>query len=101
MALLLPVAWLMPSRWWSAICRRLASWRPGPLARRREREASRIPKELVELSGAPATELANARMAIFYEELLQTLRLHGPGGWSPVIHVDGIEHVKVAQDEGR
>lgn len=101
-AVLAPVAWLLPEHvaWWpisQALSRAIAALRPG-ITRLRTDTLQRTLG-----ARAAATDLGQLRidvMAIYMEERLEILRAHRPGGWRPRLEIHGREHLDAARAAG-
>jgi KDO2-lipid IV(A) lauroyltransferase len=102
LALLLPVAWLVPARRWGPVCRRLGQALVALGARRSAPWRHRLPETVRDptvLRALPA--LPGQLLAQKIEALLQVLRAYRPAGWRPAIALDGREHVDRALARGR
>jgi uncharacterized membrane protein YbhN (UPF0104 family)/lauroyl/myristoyl acyltransferase len=98
---LLPVAWLVPERWWSALCLRGAwvmSW-VGSAGRRRRLQVMDQAR-----SGAPdlppAAVIDQYLAAGRLERMLQELKELRPGGWRPRIEPQGAAQIREALARG-
>lgn len=101
-ALLLPLAWLAPSRWWAPTCVLLSE----TAARLAPRGTSRRIEQVRERCGArddlPAPRfIVTHTSAARIERHLQYLRELRPGGWHPRIELTGAEHIDAALAKGR
>lgn len=101
LALLLPVAWLVPARRWGPICRLLGD----ALARLGARRSAPWRHVLPQVARDPTVArvlpaLPGQLLAQKIEALLQVLCAYRPGGWRPEIALDGRRYVEEALARG-
>jgi lauroyl/myristoyl acyltransferase len=101
LAVLLPVAWLVPARRWGLVCRVLGGALDRLGARRNAPWRHALPQVVRDpaLAGTlPA--LPGQLLAQKIEALLQVLCSYRPGGWRPAIALEGRRHVDEALARG-
>jgi lauroyl/myristoyl acyltransferase len=121
LAVLTPLAWLLPERAWRRTGGFFAPLAGRVMARQTRESVARIRelggKSLGETGasqagggqagggqagGGPAPEaVQDELMATYVEDILHVLRQLGPGGWSPEIDVAGAEHIDGALSAGK
>ena len=111
LAVLTPLAWLLPERAWRWTGGFFAPLAGRVMARQTRESVARIRelggKSLGETGtgqagGGPAPEaVQDELMATYVEDILHVLRQLGPGGWSPEIRVAGAEHIDGALAAGK
>jgi lauroyl/myristoyl acyltransferase len=95
------VSWLIPQRYWLSISKGLADARQ--LSRRDcPARAARV-AALLQGRTVPMQpqEIVRTVDAYYFLERLQLLRLYRPGGWNPVVRLEGAEHIERALDAGK
>lgn len=101
-AVLGPVAWLLPERAWTPIGHlmsvAIARLWPGVTRTRTATLAGALGGRDI---GVPLAALRVAIMDGYMEERLEILRAHRPGGWQPRIRLVGREHLDAALASGR
>lgn len=95
---LAPAAWLLPQSAWSPLAGACASLHIRLRGSAARRLAGHSALAAVGLSSAA---LERSLLAGRYEEILQTLREHRPGGWRGTIELVGHEHLDDALAMGR
>lgn len=95
---LTPAAWLLPEGAWPRLARLLASLH---LAARGSGAADLAGHPALDATGFSLAGLERSALAGMYEETLQMLREHRPGGWAGSIRLRGGEHVEAALAKGR
>ena len=101
LALLLPLAWILPERWWALL------WRAGvhlPFLAGRgaiRRTAKSIEAALGDVGTDRARAIARGIKAAVYEIRCQDLRAWRPGGWTPKISLEGETHLIEALKGGK
>lgn len=96
------LAWLLPDRLCLSLCR--AAVRVfACLDRRRYQRFVRIVQPLLDGAGArrDADAIVESAIALRHLERLQLLRFYRPGGWQPVIRLQGAEHLDAALARGK
>lgn len=96
-ALALP-AWVLPERAWSPLARLCATVH---LALRGSQAADLGGHPSLAATNHSLKALERAVLAGNYEEILQTLREHRPGGWRASIRLEGLAHLENALAAGR
>ena len=100
-AVLTPVAGLVPERAWHRLTSALAAVAmTGGLAGGRDL-ARRLARYFDGRPPAPADKLAASALGRYIDATLQVLRGHRPGGWRPAIDLAGAEHLQAALERGR
>lgn len=100
-AILTPVAWLVPETRWHRLTAGVAAAITGrglagtpALIRRLDRYFGAEPP-------APAATVAASALGHYVDTTLQVLRGHRPGGWRPAVDLMGAEHLHAALERGR
>jgi lauroyl/myristoyl acyltransferase len=95
-------AWLVPPRYWCRVAYVCAAIGVALHPRRTARNTEIIKAILGGDEGQPsAVEIERGFFAGRLEERFQYLRSHRPGGWDPIIRIQGVEHVEAALARGR
>jgi len=95
-------AWLLPERFWTAVCRAAAPLAVPMFAAAPARTLDRMLETSRELrSRDQASALLRQLTAEHVETLLQVLKCHRPGGWRPSVSLNGRGHVGEALAAGR
>ena len=90
-------AWCLPERCWFGLCRHVAGLQPDGL----DQQAQRLAAMLGSLGQAgTAREVARCHQAFIRLDQLCFLRSHRPGGWSPVLRLEGGQHLEAALEKG-
>jgi uncharacterized membrane protein YbhN (UPF0104 family)/lauroyl/myristoyl acyltransferase len=101
LVVMLPVAWLVPERWWSPLCLRgawLMSW-IGATGRQRRLEV--IDQARAGAPDLPLAEVIDQHLAAGrLERMLQELKELRPGGWRPRIELEGAAQIREALARG-
>ena len=96
------VSWLLPERAWPAVCRR---WAPLATPMLNGDTDAVLERMSATYAGAASREAAQSLLrAVAGEQiraLLQVLRCHRPGGWTPSLELRGHEEVEAARARGR
>jgi lauroyl/myristoyl acyltransferase len=95
---LAPAAWLLPETAWGRLARLCAT---AHLALRRSAAADLSGHAALAATNHSPVELERTVLAGKYEEMLQTLREHRPGGWIGRIRLVGGENLDAALATGR
>lgn len=93
---LLPVSWLLPTRFWPGFTRLLGRAHVRLLGAK----TSHLDRALLARLGVSACELAIGFRQHNYWELMEILREHAPWGWRIHISIDGRQHIDQALAAG-
>lgn len=99
---LFAVSWLLPEKWWPAVCYRLERIKAALGTFSLEPVVATLAKVLPALAadgGARTLALRNA--ARRSEHHLQILKTYRPGGWRPDIRLEGEENLRRALESGK
>lgn len=94
--ILLPIAWLIAESNWSPFLKRIET------SGRRGLRESRLATIRKALPSTPAEDafLQYQLDFSFQESILQVLRIHRPGGWTPILRVIGIDRIEKSLKQG-
>ncbi len=102
LAVLTPLAWILPERAWRGIGHALAPIAGRVMARQTRESVARIRALGGERIGEARPEaVQDELMATYVEDILHVLRELRPGGWSPEIEIRGTGHIDAALARGR
>ena len=100
-AVLTPVAWLVPERAWHRLTGALAAGAMTAGMASGRRLARRIVRFFDGRPPVPGHEIAASALSHYIDATLLVLRAHRPGGWRPAIDLLGAEHLQAALERGR
>ena len=91
-------AWCLPESWWDALAGHAVGLEGAAIEQLARRITTMLgPDRLTE----PARVLARRQLAAIRVDQLCFLRSHRPGGWRPMLRLEGSEHLAAALAAGR
>ncbi|HVZ02981.1 MAG TPA: lysophospholipid acyltransferase family protein [Dongiaceae bacterium] len=95
-------AWLLPERYWPALCRALSPMAIGDLTKDPAASAAAIRRTLgTRLPDLDARRIISGMGAEGIYTFFQVLKAYRPDGWAPPVRIAGFERVNAALERGK